>query len=131
MNQPAINPSTRYYPLARAITLLSYLVILACIFYGVWFFGPSDIAAKLVLWLLCSSGLLLIVWGLFRGKKRSYIWLCYILLMYFVFCVQFLFSGAAPDSGQSPAAIHEIIAMVAIVAGFCCAIIASRWTPVD
>ena len=90
-------------------------------------FGPDQLAPMLVLWLLISSGLLLIIKGLCQGKKRSYIWYCYILLMYFTFNVVFLFSGGTSD--QSSAMLHEVIAMVAIVTGFVTAIMASRLAP--
>lgn len=125
----ASEPSLVKYQLVRAITLLCYFSLLGIMLFGCFFLGPEGIAAKLVLWLLISSGLLLIIKGLIAGKKRSYIWLCYILLMYFVFCVQFLFSGVG--NAGSTAAWHEIVAMAAIVIGFCTAIIASRLTPIS
>ena len=131
------------YHWAHRVTVLSYITLLATMFYGCWQFGPDEWMPKLVLWLLISSGLLLIIKGLLAGKKRSYIWYCYILLMYFIFCVQFLFSGGsvAKDAAnqdaitpgtisqvvQSTAATHEVIAMVAILMGFTSAILASRW----
>ena len=121
------------YRWAHRVTVLSYLTLLAVMFYGCWLFGPAALMPKIVLWLLISSGLLLIARGLLAGKKRSYIWYCYILLMYFVFCVQFLFSGGSISEDtitqvvQSSAAWHEVVAMVAIVVGFTTAILASRW----
>ncbi len=121
--------SKEYYPYARAITLGCYFGLIAVIFYGCWFFGPEgettkDVAAKIVLWLLVVSGLLLVIRGLLKGLKRSYIWLCYILLMYFVLCVQSLFSGGSDV--QSTAAWHEIFAVTVIVLGFVSSMIASR-----
>ena len=95
--------------------------------YGCITFGPDQLAPMLVLWLLISSGLLLIIKGLCQGKKRSYIWYCYILLMYFTFNVVFLFAGGTPE--QSSAMLHEVTAMVAIVTGFVAAIMASRLAP--
>tara|TARA_B100000767_G_C19601697_1_gene465922 strand:+ start:391 stop:687 length:297 start_codon:yes stop_codon:yes gene_type:complete len=92
--------------------------------YGCITFGPKELAPMLVLWLLISSGLLLIIRGICQGKKRSYIWYCYILLMYFTFNVVFLFSGGTED--QASALTHEIVAMVAIVVGFIAAMMASR-----
>ena len=123
--------NTARYNIARQLTLLSYFVLIGVLFYGCWFLGPETAAAKIVLWLFVVSGLLLVVNGLLRGQKRSYVWLCFILLMYFVLCVQFLFSGAAVDAETgviiSTAASHEIVAMVAIVVGFISAMYASRW----
>lgn len=112
------------YSIARRLTLLCYFTLLATIFYGSWVNGPDDIAARVVLWLLMSSGLLLIIVGLLKGKKRSYLWLCYILLLYFVFCVQFLFSGDGTTASVAEA--HEAIALAAIVIGFSSAIAVSR-----
>lgn len=124
---------TQKFRWAHRVTVLSYFTLLAIMFYGCWFFGPSEVLPKLVLWLLISSGLLLILKGLVMGKKRSYIWYCYILLMYFIFCVQFLFSGGSVSEDtitevvQSSAAWHEVVAMTAILIGFTTAILASRW----
>lgn len=129
MTASPLNPS--YYRIARTLTLTSYFVLIGVLFYGCWFLGPETTAAKIVLWFFVISGLLLVVAGLLKGRKRSYVWLCFILLMYFILCVQFLFSGASVDietgTKISTAALHEIIAMTAIVIGFISSMYASRW----
>lgn len=126
-NGDSISLTSKYYGLARGLTLLCYFTLLAVMLYGSLFFGPEGIGAKLILWLLMSLGLLLVLLGLLAGKQRSYIWLCFILLMYFIYAVQLMFSGGS--EGVSPVAGHEIIAMVAIVLGFCTSMIASRGVP--
>ena len=120
----SIKPSYSFY---HFLSVLSYFTLLFVMLYACMVFGPDQLAPMLVLWLLISSGLLLIIKGLCQGKKRSYIWYCYILLMYFTFNVVFLFSGGTSE--QSPVMLHEVVAMVAIVTGFIAAIMASRLAP--
>lgn len=109
------------YPLLRHITLATYFGLLAVLLYWVASFGPDDIAAMLTLWVLVISGLLLVAPGLVKGTKRSYIWLCFILLMYFLFFVVALFSGTV--------AAHEVLAMILVVTAFIASMLASRQAP--
>lgn len=107
------------YPLLlRCLTLVSYLGLLLAILYWALVFGPDALAPALALWLLASSGLLLVAHGVVKRRKRSYLWLCFILLLYFVIYTQALFSNGA--------ATHEIAAMLCIVVGFFASMLVSR-----
>lgn len=108
----------------RWATLACYTGLLLNLFYGVAVYGPVEIAAQLVLWLFFASGLLLVLWGLFKGRKRSYIWLCFILLLYFIAAVQSLFA-VNPQTGQLRDT-YEVIRLLLIVVGFIVSMLASR-----
>ena len=107
----------------RWLTLASYLALLLSLLYGSWTLGPDEAAARVVLWLLMSSGLLLVLPGLLLGWRRSFQWLCFILLLYFVFCVQALFAGPPQ---QPTAAWHEWWALLSIIAAFTSAMFTAR-----
>lgn len=106
-----------YYPLVRALTAACYLGLLLALGYGAWFYGPDTAASRLALWLFGAIGLLLVLPGLLRQSRRSYQWLCFILLMYFVWCVPALFAAATG---------YKVAAMVFIVGGFCASMFAAR-----
>ena len=107
----------------RGLTLASYAALLLALFYGCWTLGPDQIAARVVLWLLISSGLLLVLPGLLMNWRRSFQWLCFILLLYFLFCVEALFRGVA---GQPTATWLEWWALLAIVSTFISAMLTAR-----
>ena len=121
------------YTLCRGVVLVCFAGILLVLLYTSWSFGPEGAAAKGVLWLLLSSGLLLVASGLIRGHRRSYIWFCFILLFYFIGFIQALFavSGVATVGQAMPssAATHEWLAVGFIVVGFIASMFASRRTP--
>ncbi len=101
------------------LTISFYVLLIGSLFLGSWFYGPASIASRLVLWLLLTSGLLLVTYGLFKKSRRSYQWLCFILLLYFIGIVQALFAGTPK--------LHEWLALVAIIGGFISSMLAARW----
>jgi len=117
-----------YYAIARNVTALAYVSLLSIIFIDIWHTSIDGIAAKIVLWLLATAGLWLVFPGLLRQHRRSYQWLCFILLMYFIWYVQawFVASASAKAGGHALAATHEVLALMAIVSGFCAAMFAAR-----
>lgn len=115
------------YSMLRTISLSSYFFLLAAICVAVYLGGPEGIAAKATLALLVNAGLLLVVYILLRGTKRSYIWLCFILLMYFVYIVQALFT----PTNQAMVQITRWLILTAIVICFCSSMMAVRLYPVD
>lgn len=113
-----------YHP-ARSITLVAYFALLSVIFYSAWVFGPEGAAAKVVLWLLAVLGLLLVLPGLIKDARRSYQWLCFILLMYFIWFVQAIFSSS-PDGGAT-ASVDEWVSLALVVVLFISSMFAARW----
>lgn len=110
-----VQPDLPYYRLSRRLTLLGYFGLLASLAAGAWLYGPETVAARIVLWLLGSAGLLLVLPGLLRGSRRSYQWLCFILLMYFVWFAQAVFAIAQP---QGPGAARQAVALQFEPAGY-------------
>ncbi|MBT8149662.1 MAG: DUF2069 domain-containing protein, partial [Gammaproteobacteria bacterium] len=84
-----------YYSIARSVTVLAYAGLMAIIFIDIWQTSIDGVAAKVVLWLLATAGLWLVFPGLLRQYRRSYQWLCFILLMYFIWYVQAWFAAVA------------------------------------
>jgi len=116
--------NSSYYAPARVAVLICYFGLLATMLFGLLNFGPPDLAPALGLWLLVSSGLFLVMPGLVKEAKRSYQWLCFIFLMYFIWYVQAIFATAV---GASPVgATHEWVGLALIVIGFCAAMFAAR-----
>ena len=122
-------PNKPYYMAARSLTSLAYVCLLAIIFYDIWQSDLQGTLPKLVLWVLTTSGLWLVFPGLLRQTRRSYQWLCFILLMYFIWYVQSAFSGPGKSGAEqleAVAATHELAALAAIVLGFCAGMFAAR-----
>ena len=75
--------------------------------------------APWIIWLGKLVPLLLFVPGMLRLNLRSYIWLCFVSLMYFMSLVERLF--AVPGSGLA------ITGLVAVVVMFTSAMLFVRW----
>ncbi|WP_235964937.1 DUF2069 domain-containing protein [Sediminihaliea albiluteola] len=71
-----------------------------------------------VFWLAKLLPLLIFLPGMLRDNLRSYIWLCFVTLLYFIALVERLF--ALPGNGLA------IVGMVAVVTLFCAAMIYVR-----
>ena len=108
------------YQLAKNITLIIYSLLILNLFYIAWTIGPEEIGARLVLGALFNLGLWLVLYGLIKASRRSFQWLCFILLMYFIAFVQALFSNGA--------ALAEILGLILVVTGFVSAMFAARWS---
>lgn len=63
--------------------------------------------------------LLIFLPGIIRDNLRSYLWLCFVSLLYFLVLVERLF--AQPDN------ILAILGMIAVVTLFICAMLYVRW----
>jgi uncharacterized membrane protein len=72
-----------------------------------------------ILWLGKLLPLLIFLPGMLRDRLRSYIWLCFVCLLYFIALVERLFAvpGSALASGG----------MLAVVSLFCAAMLYVRW----
>lgn len=76
-------------------------------------------AAPWVIWLGKLLPLLIFLPGMLRDNLRSYIWLCFVSLMYFIAATERLF--ATPASGLA------ICGMMAVVSLFVAAMMYVRW----
>jgi len=76
-------------------------------------------AAPWFIWLLKLAPLLLFVRGMLRDNLRSYIWLCFVCLGYFLILVQRVFA--------QPTAVSVWIGLAAVVILFNAAMLYVRW----
>lgn len=106
----------------RYTTLTTYFGLLFVLLLSIALTGPATVASKLVLGIFYVSGLLLVLTGLMKDKKRSYIWYCFILLFYFVGFVQALFM---PSDVLKQTL--EWITLGFIVIGFIASMLAARF----
>ena len=75
--------------------------------------------APWIIWVAVLLPLLIFVPGMLQDNLRSFIWLCFVCLLYFMRLVVSLF-----ENPQSPVAI---IGMIAVVCLFCSAMMYVRW----
>ena len=99
---------------AHALTWLSLLVLLVVQLADAWLSQPPWI-----IWLGKVFPLLIFVPGMLKNNLRSYIWLCFVSLIYFLVSVERLF--ATPNN---PLAITGMIAVVVL---FIAAMLFVRW----
>lgn len=115
------------YSTYRAVTLVSYFLLIVTITLWAFIFGPEQVAAKAALALFINSGLLLVAYTLLKGTRRSYQWLCFILLFYFIGVVQALFS----PSESLASSLIRWVSLVSIVVCFCSSMLAARFYQVQ
>ena len=100
--------------LARRITWLSWFTLLLQQAATAWVQQ-----APWVVWLAFLLPLVIFVPGMLRDNLRSFIWLCFVSLLYFMRLVVAVF--AHPDDGLA------IMGLVAVVVLFCTAMMYVRW----
>ncbi len=100
--------------LARSITLVAYVtLILAESADNLLRGAPTGI------WVLGLLPLLVFLPGMLRDSVRTYIWLCFVILGYFVILVERLF--------KMPTDPVSWVAMVSVLVLFNAAMLYSRW----
>ncbi len=72
-----------------------------------------------IIWFGKLFPLLLFVPGMFRDRLRSFIWLCFVSLLYFVAQVERIFA--------QPGDMATIVGLVAVVTLFCASMMYVRW----
>lgn len=75
--------------------------------------------APWIIWLAVLLPLVIFVPGMLRDNLRSYIWLCFVLLLYFMRLVVTLFADPTGPLG--------IVGMIAVVILFIAAMLYVRW----
>jgi len=75
--------------------------------------------APWIVWLAYCLPLLIFLPGMLRDKLRSYIWLCFVSLLYFMRLVVKLFA--------EPGSALAIVGMIAVVTLFIAAMMYVRW----
>jgi uncharacterized membrane protein len=73
----------------------------------------------LLIWIMRILPLVIFVPGMRRDNLRSYIWVCFVCLLYFITLVERLFAD--------PADLVSIVAMVSVVTLFVASMLYVRW----
>jgi uncharacterized membrane protein len=99
---------------AQIVCWLSFGVLLTQQFTEMWRAG-----APWIIWIAILLPLLIFVPGMLRDNLRSFIWLCFVSLLYFIRLVIDLF--------EDPQNLAAVIGMLAVVLLFCSAMMYVRW----
>jgi uncharacterized membrane protein len=113
--------SSEWATLARwsgRLVWISYLVLLAQQVADCWVHG-----APWVIWLVKLVPLLIFLPGMLRDRLRTYLWLCFVSLGYFVGLVERIFA--------QPGSTLAICGLTAVVVLFCSAMMYVRWRARD
>ncbi|HMV71484.1 MAG TPA: DUF2069 domain-containing protein [Pseudomonadales bacterium] len=105
--------------LARRVTLVGYVLLLVVLSLQVFGITTVEPATRGFLWVIWAGPLVVFLPGLLRGTWKSYIWLCFVLLVYFMGTVSGL---AAP-----PNAACEWLQLVLVCLVFTSAMLYARW----
>jgi len=103
---------------ARSTCFLSFVLLLAQQGLDLWLRH-----APWVIWVALLLPLLLFVPGVLRDRPRSFIWLCFVSLLYFMRLVTDLFA--------SPGSPLHWLGMLAVILLFCSAMMYVRWRAQD
>ncbi len=106
-----MNSRTR---LARGLCFASYAILCVQQALAAWV-----AAAPWIIWLAVLLPLLVFLPGLLRDRPRSFIWLCFVSLLYFMRLVVNLF--------EQPASPLYWTGMLAVTGLFCSAMLYVRW----
>ncbi len=99
---------------ARYLALASFVILVAAQALDSWMRE-----APWVIWTLRLLPLLVFVPGLIQDRVRTYVWLCFVSLMFFITLVERLFRDASDPVAW--------VAMLAVVTFFCAAMMYTRW----
>jgi len=105
---------TRPSDKAYVLTWLSWLLLLSVQATDAWVHH-----LPWVLWLGKLLPLLLFLPGMLKNNLRSYIWLCFVSLLYFIAGVERLFA--------QPGSMLAVLGMLAVVVLFIAAMLFVRW----
>lgn len=98
----------------RVLVWLSYTVLVVQQAMEMWL-GQ----APWIIWLAVMLPLIIFLPGLLQDNLRSFIWLCFVSLLYFMRLVVSLF--------EDPRDVLAIVGMVAVCTLFCSAMMYVRW----
>lgn len=109
-----MNTIARRTNLALRVVWVSYALLFTVQALDAWAHN-----APWIIWLAVLLPLLIFLPGMLRDNLRSFIWLCFVLLLYFMRLVVSLF--------EDPTAPLAVIGMVAVVVLFIAAMLYVRW----
>ncbi len=97
------------------LTFMGYIILLGVIALDAWVSSPSFWG----IWLLQTLPLIAILPGLLAKYYRSYSWLCFLMLAYFISYVVQVYSPTRD--------FHDWFGLVATITVFIAGMFASRW----
>lgn len=116
----AENPFARRLAWVTRLCLGSYFALLLLYLFKTVLIPMGGREANFTMWAVHSLPLLVFLPGMLRGNHRSYAWLSFAILMYFMVTVEALFT---PD-----ASIYHWVALVLVIVLFSCCVLLIRWT---
>lgn len=116
---------------ARLTALACYLALHVVFFLKTVAIPVGDKAPSIIGWAVYSLPLLLFLPGMLRSSYRSYVWLCFVLLIYFIEPVIYLVAVAIdqinPDVNQANASAYAWLMLVLIVVLYLASVFFVRW----
>ena len=104
---------------ARWAVQSSYWGLLFLLTVNLALYGPATVAATAVAWLVQTLPLLILLPGLLKGRYRSHIWMCFVVLIYFVAVVPSLFSPGVK--------VYDYLMVATTVVLFIGSMLLARW----
>ena len=104
---------------ARVCVFASFVALIVLLSAGVFGVERLQERTRAVLWVIWVAPLLLFLPGLLRGAWKSYLWLCFVVLVYFTLTVSRLF-GPRRD-------VADWLELASIVVLFVSAMLFARW----
>lgn len=101
------------------VMMASYGLLLVMLSLGQFWHLPANRAPNTVIWLIVIVPLLAFLPGLLRRQFRTFIWLCFVLLLYFLQLTLVLWGPQADWV--------DAVAMAALVSLYVSAMLCARW----
>lgn len=109
--------------MARAVCLASCALLVALYAVKTLLLWPKALDTRLVIFVLQSLPFLVLLTGLLQSRWRTYAWLCFIVLLYFMNAVLALFSPQRQ--------LVDWFILIAVVGVFMAAMMFIRWRRVE
>ncbi|MFZ1292921.1 MAG: DUF2069 domain-containing protein, partial [Pseudomonadales bacterium] len=105
--------------LAQRVALACYAMLILLLSIEVFGIVRLEPASRAFWWVISIGPLIVFLPGLLRGAWKTYLWLCFVLLAYFMFTVDELF--------RTPADSREWLELLCNVILFNAAMFYARW----
>jgi uncharacterized membrane protein len=113
------NPFDKRLALTTTLCLFAYFALLLLFFFKTVALPIGGRSPNITMWVIHALPLLMFLPGMLRGNYRSYTWLAFMILMYFLLSVEGVF---APE----PSHYHSL-SLVLVVVIFTTCVLIIRW----
>lgn len=114
-----MNPFDQLVSTSRKVVFASYILLLLMYTYVSIIVPPMERDANYVVWLMHLLPLIIFLPGMLRSSSRTYIYLCFMLLIYFMLSVANAF---LPEYGW-----HPWVEILLLLILFISAMMHARW----